>query len=686
MRSTPMCPAASNIISMVTPAPFTFDVTDPLISGANKMVVRVVVPGHEPIDGLTRRTIPHGLHGMDESAPCWGGIWQSIGLYYVPEIYIADVFAETDWAEGAVIARVTINNTAGRSVSADLNVTVSEDRTGKSVMTSSAMVEVCPCESVHSLRLDIPSPHSWSPDDPFLYRLEVETLAGGIEDRRAVRFGLRELTFSNGYFRLNGKRFFPRSAHFVGFYPGGLRPKTEDDLRREIVAAKEAGFNMLRYLGTAAVQPQLDMADEIGLLVYEEHAGSWQMEDGPETAKRHERELFDVIRRDRNHPSVVMWGVLNEWFIFVPEGHIAANAIGVLPRLRRLDPTRLVTLDSGRFNYARWHMDMFPTLPGVGNLSLPRTTEWIDDLADVHTYGEYPIGAQCRTLLRSPKVGDRKVFQTEFGFNTSIDLFSGILSFQQSGVPADNEEREVWQSLADRLERDWSQLKMAEVFPTPSHMWDADLEAHSFRIRQAWSLVQANPRLVGTNYTSFCDEGLYGAGIVDYFRQPKPAIRAIRDLQKPLVWCLFSSSLNLYRGRDLRVEAVLRNEDVLPPGRYPAEITLSGPSGTVWHCGKDIAIPSYSEGEEETGPVAIEAFEETVRMDFPAGDYELYVRLLSGADARASLTLHLGDREALPRIDIRVSALGMSEQQCAWIQDKGVETRILHQIFVSQAF
>jgi hypothetical protein len=93
---------------------------------------------------------------------------------------------------------------------------------------------------------------------------------------------------------------------------------------------------------------QLELCDEIGLLVYEESYASAPIADSPKMIERFDLNVAELIRRDRNHPSVVVWGLLNE----APEGPAFRHAVEMLPLVRELDDTRIVMLNSGRYDHA----------------------------------------------------------------------------------------------------------------------------------------------------------------------------------------------------------------------------------------------------------------------------------------------------------------------------------------------
>ena len=105
-------------------------------------------------------------------------------------------------------------------------------------------------------------------------------------------------------------------------------------------------FNAIRFIAGVAKRYQLDLCDEIGLMVYEESYAGWCLADSPKMPERYDESVLGMVRRDRNHPSVTMWGLLNE----TPDGPVFRHAVGVLPALRALDDSRLVMLNSGRWD------------------------------------------------------------------------------------------------------------------------------------------------------------------------------------------------------------------------------------------------------------------------------------------------------------------------------------------------
>ena len=88
-------------------------------------------------------------------------------------------------------------------------------------------------------------------------------------------------------------------------------PHDPELVRRDVSNLKKAGYNLVR-IAFRSMPQVLELCDEAGLLAYQEHYGSWQLQNSPALKSRWNASISEVILRDRNHPSLVMLGLLNE--------------------------------------------------------------------------------------------------------------------------------------------------------------------------------------------------------------------------------------------------------------------------------------------------------------------------------------------------------------------------------------
>lgn len=170
-----------------------------------------------------------------------------------------------------------------------------------------------------SASLAVASPLLWSPETPELYGLAVEIVAdGAVRDRVETRVGFRTLDFRPGEgFFLNGRHRQMKGAclhHDFGALGGAFHV---DAARRQLGIMKEMGADAIRTTHNPPDPKFLDLCDEMGLMVMDEAFDVWELPKTEndyhvEFPEWHERDLADFVKRDRNHPCVVMWSIGNE--------------------------------------------------------------------------------------------------------------------------------------------------------------------------------------------------------------------------------------------------------------------------------------------------------------------------------------------------------------------------------------
>ena len=178
----------------------------------------------------------------------------------------------------------------------------------------------------------------WSPDHPRLYN--VEFTAG--DDHLTDSMGFRAIAVRGDQILLNGQPIFLRgvSFHDEAPYRSG-RSWSEQDARTLLGWAKELHCNFLRMAHYPHSENEYRLADQLGLLVWSEIPVYWNIDwTNPATLAVAEQQLHEMIRRDRNHPSVILWSMSNE----TPESPERNAFIAQLAhQARGEDPTRLIT-------------------------------------------------------------------------------------------------------------------------------------------------------------------------------------------------------------------------------------------------------------------------------------------------------------------------------------------------------
>ena len=167
--------------------------------------------------------------------------------------------------------------------------------------------------------MKVKKPHLWSVDDPYIYKVRTQLIADGkVVDEVETTTGFRDFKFDpQTGFWLNGKNFKLNGVcehHDFGCLGAALN---EDALHRKLVKLKAMGVNSIRSSHNPPAPELLNMCDTMGLIVMDESFDMWRRKKTQNDYARffdewHERDLSDLILRDRNHPSILMWSIGNE--------------------------------------------------------------------------------------------------------------------------------------------------------------------------------------------------------------------------------------------------------------------------------------------------------------------------------------------------------------------------------------
>jgi hypothetical protein len=319
----------------------------------NRLVVRV-----------EDRTDPETPLG--KQIPNWytstSGIWQTVWLEATGDACIKRwrILPEGD-AHGVPTGQVQLHIEIERGAM-DAPLTVQVRSPQRRFAAASAILSSGETRAVVTLR--VRRPRFWTPETPVLYPFTVRLLDAkrSVLDEVHGYFGIRTVRWGRfaaapnddtafSYVLLNGKPLFLRGVLDQSFNPEGIYTAPSDEfLKRDIMLAKRAGFNMLRIHIKADEPRKLYWADRLGILVQADIPCTYLL---TERARQHfERTLRDQIERDFNHPSLIIWTIFNEeWGIGSLPGtersHRVDWVLQMVQLARQLDPTRLIHDNSG---------------------------------------------------------------------------------------------------------------------------------------------------------------------------------------------------------------------------------------------------------------------------------------------------------------------------------------------------
>ncbi|MDR1403358.1 MAG: DUF4982 domain-containing protein, partial [Tannerellaceae bacterium] len=326
--------------------PFWFDITEFLLepSRANVIAVKVTNAGRNSrwysgsgIYRNVRLTVSEPVHVSP-----WGVCITTSGI--TPHAATAHI-------------EVTVRNDSDKETNTQISIHI-KDANGDTVGSSSGKITLSAnSEKIANQQIKINNPDLWSIETPRLYTAEVIIESDNrIMDKRIRKFGIRSIEFSaDKGFLLNGTPVLLKGG--CVHHDNGLLGATAFNRAeiRKVELLKSYGFNAVRFSHNPPSDVFLDGCDSLGVLVINEFTDMWEQYKNPQDYSRFFREwwnkdLTDMILRDRNHPSIIMWSIGNE--IYEPESSVRIQTGKRLAeRVRELDHTRPVTTAVTGFFY-----------------------------------------------------------------------------------------------------------------------------------------------------------------------------------------------------------------------------------------------------------------------------------------------------------------------------------------------
>jgi beta-galactosidase/beta-glucuronidase len=324
-------------------SPFHFDITQHLRGGENEVVVRAVDDTRGPLQPSGKQSDRLESYGCMYTRTT--GIWQTVWLEAVPAARLARAQYRSDQESGGPVIVVHASRRAsGLAVEAVVLAEGSEVARVRGDVQGDGTV----------LSPDLGEARLWSPDDPFLYDVELRLLDGDdVVDRVESYFGVRHVNVDAPAIRLNGQPVFQRLVLDQGYYPDGLYTAPSDEaLRRDVELSKAMGFNGAR-LHQKVFEPRfLYWADRLGYLLWGEY-GSWGLDVSHIGAlDAMLPEWLAIVERDFNHPSIVGWCPFNE----THPGQRDELLRAIYWATKAADPTRPV-IDTSGYVHAETDVD-----------------------------------------------------------------------------------------------------------------------------------------------------------------------------------------------------------------------------------------------------------------------------------------------------------------------------------------
>lgn len=324
--------------------PFQFDITTKL-DKENTLIIKVSDPPN--VDKPRGKQTWKG-----ENFTCWyhpvTGIWQQVWLECAGETFLKSVKMTPDVSTMTALCEVELSDDKKTSV----HIAVSKDEDGRELICSQTIVckqaygkasfAFRDCDFEEELFL-------WAPEHPNLLYVTIKVGSGAKEDIVSSYFGMRSISVCQGVFMLNGKRYFQRLVLDQGYWEESLlTPPDGSAFKRDILLAKEMGFNGVRKHQKIEDPRFYYWADILGLLVWGELPSAYEYNS--RSVETMVSITAEFIKRDFNHPSIVVWVPLNEsWGVqnigTSRQQQYYAEMLYFL--FKSLDPSRIVNTNDG---------------------------------------------------------------------------------------------------------------------------------------------------------------------------------------------------------------------------------------------------------------------------------------------------------------------------------------------------
>ena len=383
--------------------PFEADITGLVLEGKNIITVKVMDYSDEDK--------PRGKQTWTgENFACWytptTGIWQSVWLEYAGKTYINRMKATPDLERNEVLCEIFISSMEKVTAEISFRSLPAEGGTEMDLGSLNVVCENGYGKGILALPdLDVRREEMiWTLEKPNLIGMEARLL----NDKVSGYFGLRSVCISNGRILLNGEVLYQRLILDQGYWKQSLlTPPDEESIKKDIILAKQMGFNGARKHQKIEDPRYYYWADRLGFLVWGEMPSCYKFTDN--TLKNTSAELTEFIERDYNHPSIITWVTVNEsWGMRNIRTDSSQQSLAnmLYYQAKALDRTRLVSGNDG------WEQTENTDILALHDYELmPENTgkyESMEEIINGH--------AERRMVLAyGGKYGGQPVLMTEYG-------------------------------------------------------------------------------------------------------------------------------------------------------------------------------------------------------------------------------------------------------------------------------
>ncbi|ANW96212.1 beta-galactosidase [Wenyingzhuangia fucanilytica] len=451
--------------------PVVIDATKYIVKGQTNTIAVRLNNTDNPLTG------PKPLAKLDFNM--YGGLYRNAWLSVKDKLYISHPAIANKVAGGGVfitypkvskdLSEIAIKTNVVNEFTSDKTIKVTQkilfdNKEVQSKTTSDISIQSGKDIDV-SMNITLPNAKLWSPKQPNLYSLETSIIVdGNIIDQETTRFGIRKFEFKNKELFINGEKTFLRGVNRHQEYPFVGYALSDNAQYRDAKKIKDAGFNYIRLSHYPQSPSFLDACDELGLVVLDAILGWQYYLDNDQFRAYCYKSAEQLIRRDRNHPSVLAWEVsLNE----------TQMPVFFMEELDRI---------------------VHAEYPGENVYS----SGWMDDVYDIY------LQARQHRILSPHKLKDKPYSVSEYG---DWEYYSKNAGLNQDQLP--NDLRDEFSSRQKRAFGEERLLRQAANVQ----------EAHNDNLQN--TVAFSDSYWVMYDYNRGYHNDIEASGLMDIFRLPK---------------------------------------------------------------------------------------------------------------------------------------------------------------------
>lgn len=300
--------------------PFTIDIT-PFLNSKKENTIKVKVNNEDNPEFLPGKPL------KDLDFNYYGGIYRNVYLLTTDKLYITNAVQADKKASGGIYAnfdninkekasgtvQVDLKNEFAVAKQALLKFILTTKEGGKLEFKSKAFTIKANSDKSITQKIEVKNPNLWSISNPNLYHLEVQVISNDkIIDSYSEKVGIRKSEIKDDGYYLNDKKVYITGTNEHQEYPYLGYAISDEAQYRDAVKIKNAGFDFVRLSHYPHAEAFLNACDELGILVMNSLTG-WQFFGNDTFQKNAIKDIRDMARRDRNHPSIIFWEAsLNE--------------------------------------------------------------------------------------------------------------------------------------------------------------------------------------------------------------------------------------------------------------------------------------------------------------------------------------------------------------------------------------